>query len=191
MYWLSRTLVFKLFWIRDRPLIYDVVRGRTVGNAKFQLAISNQIWWKIKKLKPGSNVWSIGVWRNSWKNLSRWDDDDARADDDAKRPVVADMGFKYGVAPWSGIFHSMSLSALMLFTMIRGPNYDLLVTTADFFSDLRGKARIPSPTHATGTQVSMARAKCLIQVGVDGARFVGEAKSARRVPSIKGEAKDE
>ena len=36
-------LVLKLFSIGDRSLIYDVVRGPPVGNAKFQLAISNHI----------------------------------------------------------------------------------------------------------------------------------------------------
>ena len=30
---------------------------------------------------------------------------EARADDDATRPAVADMGFKDGVAPWRGPLH--------------------------------------------------------------------------------------
>ena len=37
-------------------MIYYVVREPQVGNVKFQLAITNQIWWKIKTLKPGSKV---------------------------------------------------------------------------------------------------------------------------------------
>ena len=43
MYWLSRSVVLKRVRIRDRPLIYDVVRGSPVGNAKFPLVILNQI----------------------------------------------------------------------------------------------------------------------------------------------------
>ena len=93
---------------------------------KFQLAISNKIWWKIIEIEAWFEGVIIGVWQAIRE--SKPDDDATRA---GMQWQIWDL--KYGVAPWRGPLSCLTTNAFTL-KLVKPCSPIFLVAMAVFFA---------------------------------------------------------